>query len=179
MTKFRDLNEINDALSLWYQLDYYDYDYDGGATIREELLNSGYGEDDIDSDLINDYVWDKISGDYDQFIRDTEVIMDQYVSGHWISPSDYFDYFDFDIEEGYYEGYVFSVKADFPPSFDSEDQREDAYEEIGKLYNLLSELIDLGWSSNPEFDDAFQTLAVKLSEIPVDDWEEPEDWSNR
>lgn len=171
------LQELSQELTLWYAADRYNYDYgydegEEGAfeLCKQALIDEGYDEEDIDDDLINDWVWEQIDEEYKKLIKETNALIKKY-------HADDFDYFECDFGSDYWnESYTFTVNIDFPYEFDSAEQRDSVYEEIGNLGNLIEELLDIGWQCNYDYDgytNALQELIKFVQEIPIDDWDEP------
>lgn len=174
-----DIQEIEQGLSLWYSEMPADYDYgysegeeDAYEQCKQAMLDSGYAEteDEIDDDLINEWAWEQIDASYKVLVNKTNAILEKY-------RADYFDYFSFDFSSDYFgEGYSLNVSTDFPYSFDDEEERAVAYEEINKFVEMLEELCDIGWNVN--YDDRYHknlhNLIAIVAQIPIEDWNEPD-----
>ena len=97
-----------------------------------------------------------------------------------------------EAKSGYYEGAWLKITMDY--SLESEDDREDLYNDIGQLGEFLNKLIDSGWREvscsyyggvdRSDYDDTCEAVATAIREMmeeaakaEIYDWDEPgRDW---
>lgn len=85
-----------------------------------------------DEDYLNDYVNEYIRDLYDADLANVQSIIDDYS----------FNYFDVEIEYGYYEGFSLDISPDF--AFYDEEDKQDALNEAKELREMLVKLTGVG-----------------------------------
>ena len=154
----------NDYLSLTYLVDVY-----------ELANNPGFIEDCKDREVweegyepTEDDIWDEAADTAnfwtEEAYEDAEYLLDKHR----------FNYITLQLEPGYYEGIQLFIEPDFPSYIESEEDREDIFNEISELGELLSEFMDRGWDGDFEdLSDLIHQLMEEAQDIPIDDYDEP------
>ena len=160
----------SDYLSLAYCVDVGDLVDD--PEFIEDCKERGVWEDGYEP--TEDDIWEEArytANDYEVFAyREAERLLAKYRCG----------YFDISLKPGYYEGMQILLEPDLPDTFDCEEDREGALEEIAQVAELYLELIDLGWDGTAEdVAELVMQLTEEVNAIEVDDWDDPgHDWED-
>ena len=93
-----------------------------------------YGLSDV-SEVTDEYIYDIINELYDDDRGNVEAILNKYD----------FEFFELELEHGYYEGFEVLLDTDF--DFYSEEDRQEALKELPKLEKALTELAGVGMVS--------------------------------
>ena len=145
----------SDYITLGYLVSTYDLEHDEGymEDIRAQALEDWYDDnpdwnldengeeipiEDLDAPDLSSYIDDILAREEEWMYEDA-----YYGAKRLISDAN-LHYFDMEIESGYYEGYYIDISwnRDY---LESENEKEDLYQEIAKIGEILTELASYGW----------------------------------
>jgi hypothetical protein len=158
----------NDYLSLTYVVDVGDLADD--PDFLEDCIERGVWDEGYEP--TENELWEEAqytANDWEEFAyTDAEHLLSKY-SG---------SYFNLTLTSGYYQGMQILLESNLPDTFDCEEDREGALEEIAQVAELYLELIDQGWDGTDEdVAELVMQLTEEVNSIEVDDWDDPaHDW---
>lgn len=145
----------SDYITLGYLVSTYDLEHDEDymEDIRAQALEDWYDDnpdwnldengeeipaEDLDAPDLSSYVDDILAREEEWMYEDA-----YYGAKRLISDANLY-YFSVELESGYYEGYYLDISwnRDY---LESENQKEELYQEIAKIGEILTELASYGW----------------------------------
>ena len=155
----------SDYLSLTYLVDVYKLANDPGFI--EDCKERDLWDEDYEP--TEDDIWEEAADTANFWTEEA------YETAENILNENSFDNINLSLEPGYYEGIQLFIEPDFPSYLECEEEREDIFEEIARLGDLLQRFMKEGWSCDFEdISSLVQQLVAEAQDIPVEDPNDPE-----